>query len=157
MTAMDPGRLPVPQLSPSPEASPFWEACRRRELVLPFCTGCRRFFFYPRTLCPGCGGRDVVWRRSAGRGELYTFCIQHASRLAGFRDAAPFVTAIVELEEGPRLMTLLVGVPPEPESIRCGMPVEVVFTDLPDGNVLPVFRPRSGTPIGSAEQARVAR
>ena len=148
---MDLGRLPVPPLSLSPEALPFWEACERRELVLPYCTGCRQFFLYPRTLCPGCGSRDVVWRPSAGRGELYTFCIQHSSRLPGFRDAGPFVTAIVELAEGPRLMTWLVGVPPEPESIRCGMAVEVVFADLPNGNVLPVFRPRSETPIGSGE------
>lgn len=142
MNAVEPGGLPVPQLSPSPEAAPFWEACRRHQLVLPYCTRCHRFFFYPRTLCPGCGSREVSWRRSAGRGELYSFCIQHQSRQPGFRNATPFVTAIIELAEGPRLTSFLVGVPPEPESIRCGMPVEVVFTGLPDGNVLPAFRPR---------------
>lgn len=141
MTGAGQGRLPVPQLSPSPEAAPFWEGCRQHRLVLPYCTGCRGFFFYPRTACPGCGSRDVTWRQSTGRGEVYTFCIQHQSRLPGFRDATPFVTAIVELAEGPRLMTFLTGVPPDPASIRCGMPVEAVFTELPDGTVLPVFRP----------------
>ena len=141
MSAMDTPPLPVPALSPSPEAAPFWDACRRHQLVLPYCAGCRRFFFYPRAICPGCGGRDVSWRESAGRGELYTFCIQHRSGLPGFGGATPFITAIVELAEGPRLMTFLTGVPADPELISCGMPVEVVFRDLPDGNVLPVFRP----------------
>ena len=141
MNTVDPGRLPLPPLAPSPEAAPFWDACRQHRLVLPHCPACDRFFFYPRVLCPGCGSRDVTWRESAGRGEVYTFCIQHAARLPGFVGATPFVTAIVELAEGPRLMTFLIGVPPDPERIRCGMPVEVVFRDLPDGNVLPVFRP----------------
>ena len=141
MSAVGPGALPVPPLSPSPEAAPFWDACRRHQLVLPYCTACQRFFFYPRACCPGCGARDVSWRESAGRGELYTFCIQHQSRLPGFAGATPFVTAIVELAEGPRLMTFLTGVPPDPALIRCGMPVEAVFRDLPDGNALPVFRP----------------
>ncbi len=141
MTAVEPGRLPVPPLSPSPEAEPFWDGCRQHRLMLPYCPACRQFFFYPRALCPGCGSRDVSWRQSAGRGELCTFCVQYQSRLPGFADAAPFVTAIVALAEGPRLMTFLTGVPPDPAAIRCGMPVEVVFEDLPDGNVLPVFRP----------------
>lgn len=142
MIGVNPAGLPVPELSPSPEAAPFWEACRRHQLVLPYCTECRRFFFYPRTLCPDCGTREVIWRPSAGRGEIYTFCVQYQSRLPGFGDATPFVTAIVELGEGPRLMTFLIDVPPQAESIRCGMPVEVVFKDLPDGSTLPVFRPR---------------
>lgn len=136
------GRLPEPQLSPSPDAVPFWDACRRHELVLPYCARCERHYFYPRPLCPRCGTREVTWRRSCGRGEVYSFCIQFQSGLPGFVDAAPFVTAIVELEEGPRLMTFLVGVPPQPELIKCGLPVEVTFRELRDGNMLPVFRPR---------------
>lgn len=141
MSAVEPGGLPVPQLSPSPEAAPFWEACRRHQLVLPYCTPCQRFFFYPRILCPGCGSRDISWRPSAGRGELYSFCIQYQSRLPGFAGATPFITAIIELAEGPRLTSFLVGVPPDAGSIRCGMPVAAEFISLPDGNVLPVFRP----------------
>ena len=122
---------------------PFWEAASRRELALPFCTRCERFFFYPRVICPSCGSRDVEWRRASGRGRLHTFCIQHQSGLPGFRDATPFVTAIVELDEGVRLMSFLVGVDPEPGAIRCDMPVEVAFEELDDGQLLPVFRPTS--------------
>jgi uncharacterized OB-fold protein len=137
-------RLPQPQISPSPDAAPFWDACARRELVLPFCGACARFFFYPRSACPQCGSRDVTWRAASGRGRLHSFCIQHQSAAPGFRDAVPFVTAIVELEEGPRMMTLLTEVEPDPAGIRCEMAVEVAFAELDDGAVLPVFRPRRG-------------
>ena len=123
-------------ISPSPDAGPFWEACARGELALPFCTACADFFFYPRAVCPRCGSRDIEWRRASGRGRLHTFCIQHQTPLPDFRDRTPFVTAIVELEEGPRMMTLLVDVEPDPAAIRCDMPVEVAFRDG-----LPTFRP----------------
>jgi uncharacterized OB-fold protein len=134
-------RLPRPAVSPSPDAAPFWEATRRRELQLPYCAACERFFFYPRTLCPTCGTRDPDWRRVSGRGRLHSFCIHHHSALPGFRDAVPFVTALVELEEGPRIMSFLTGVETDPSAIRCEMPLKVAFVDLDDGEVLPVFRP----------------
>jgi uncharacterized OB-fold protein len=132
---------PRPPISPSPDALPFWEGARRHELVLPWCNRCSAFFFYPRTACPTCGSRDLDWRQASGRGRVHTFTIQQSSRLPGFGDAGPFVTAIVELEEGARLMTLLVDVEPDPAQVRCDMPVEVSFVDVDDGNVLPVFRP----------------
>jgi uncharacterized OB-fold protein len=143
MNAMAERRLPAPRISPAPVAAPFWEAAARHELVLPFCGACEAFFFYPRVICPRCGSREVQWRQATGRGRVHTFCIHHQSQLPGFRDAVPFVTAIVELEEGPRLMTFLAGVDPDPAAIRCDMQVEVAFTELDDGQVLPVFRPRS--------------
>lgn len=134
--------LPQPTISPSPDAAPFWEACRRRELSIPYCESCSGFFFYPRTMCPTCGLRDVTWRTVSGRGRVYSFCIHHSSGLPGFREAVPFVSAIVELEEGPRLMTMLIDVEPDPTEIACEMLVEVAFVELDDGHVLPVFRPR---------------
>jgi uncharacterized protein len=142
MSAVTEGRLPAPRISPAPVAAPFWEAAARRELVLPFCGACRTFFFYPRVICPRCGSRDVQWRPASGRGRVHSFCIHHQSPLPGFRDALPFVSAIVELDEGPRLMTFLTGVEPDPAAVRCEMPVEVAFTELADGQFLPVFRPR---------------
>ena len=134
-----------PPISPSPDALPFWDGARRRELVLPWCRRCVAHFFYPRTACPRCGSRDLDWRGVSGRGRVYTFSIQHQSRLPGLADATPFVTAIVELEEGPRLMTILVDVEPDPAAVRCEMPVEVSFLEVDDGNVLPVFRPAAAT------------
>jgi len=140
--------LPTPHVSPAPVAAPFWDAAARGEFVLPFCDACPGFFFYPRVICPRCGSREIEWRPASGRGRLHTFCIHHQSALPGFRDAVPFVSAIVELEEGPRLMTFLTDVEPDPAAISCEMPVEVAFTELDDGQRLPVFRPRQlgGTP-----------
>lgn len=125
----------------SEDSAPFWEGCARRELVLPFCTACSEFFFYPRVLCPGCGSRAIVWRPVSGRGRLHAFCIHHHSPLPAYREKVPFVTALVELDEGPRMMSLLVGVEPDPEAIRCEMPLRVDFTDGEDGRLLPVFVP----------------
>lgn len=133
--------LLAPAVSPAPEAAPFWEAADRHELLLPFCGACEQFFFYPRTLCPVCGSRDVQWRRASGRGRLYTFCIQYRNSVPGLENAVPFVTAIVQLDEGPRLMTFLIGIEPDPKAIACDIPVELDFLDLQGGHSLPVFRP----------------
>jgi uncharacterized protein len=138
---MAPHHPPAVVVSPSPDAAPFWEACLRRELLLPRCSACDTTFFYPRTSCPSCGSRAVGWVAASGRGRVYTFCIHHQASLPAFRDAVPFVTVIVELEEGPRLMSFLTGVEPDPGSVRCDMPVHVDFTELEDGRLLPVFRP----------------
>lgn len=135
------GTLLAPTVSPSPDALPFWEAAKRHELLLPFCAACDRHFFYPRTLCPHCGSRNVQWRTATGRGRLYTFCIQYRNSVPGLQGAVPFVTAMVQLDEGPRLMTFLVGVDPDPATISCDMPVQVDFLDLESGHSLPVFRP----------------
>lgn len=131
----------APSVSPSPDALPFWEAANQHELLLPFCGACRRYFFYPRMLCPNCGSRDVEWRRATGRGRVYTFCIQYHNPVPGLQAAVPFVTAIVQLDEGPRLMTFLIDVDPVPAAVSCELQVEVDFLDLASGQSLPVFRP----------------
>jgi uncharacterized protein len=128
-------------LAPAPDALPFWQAANRHELLLPFCVTCEQFFFYPRVLCPRCGGRDLDWRRCTGRGRVHTFCVQYQTSVSGLAEAVPFVTVIVELAEGPRLMSILIEVEPDPRAVRCDMPVEVAFVDRPDGQSLPVFRP----------------
>ena len=128
---------PVPY--PSPETKPFWEACKRHELLLPYCANCNEFFFYPREFCPKCFGWDIEWRACSGKGTLYTFAIQFRPQAPGFMP--PYVTAIVQLDEGPRMMTTLVGVDAAPENIRCDMPVEVSWEDVNDEITLPLFRP----------------
>ncbi|MGH3756785.1 Zn-ribbon domain-containing OB-fold protein [Actinophytocola sp.] len=132
-----------PSISPSPDAAPFWAAAAQHRLEIPRCNPCGRHFFYPRALCPLCGSRDVGWVESAGTGVLYSFCIQHRSSVPGLAEATPFVTCLVDLDEGVRLMSFLVGVPPEPDQITCAMRVRVDFHDLRDGHTLPVFRPAS--------------
>ncbi|MFQ5879983.1 MAG: Zn-ribbon domain-containing OB-fold protein [Dehalococcoidia bacterium] len=134
-----PQQKPIP--IPSPEARPYWEGCRDHQLRLPYCPSCQRFFFYPRPFCPRCFGWEIEWRQASGRGRLYTFAIQYRAWHPAWRDDVPYVTAIVELEEGPRLFTVLVDVEPDPAKIRCDMPVEVVFEDVSEEIALPKFRP----------------
>jgi uncharacterized OB-fold protein len=131
-----PGPIPLP----TPETRPFWEAARRHELCLQRCTACAEYLFYPRAVCPRCLGTDLEWRRVSGRGTLHTFTVVHRGA-RGFPLGPPYVLAIVELAEGPRLMTNLVGIAPDPAAFSIGMPVEVVFEDVTDQVTLPRFRP----------------
>lgn len=133
------GPLPVP----TPETRPFWEAARRHELSLPRCRACRRLHYYPRALCPFCGCGDLEWTTCSGRGVVHTFTIVHRGQ-KGFPLPPPYVLAIVELEEGPRMMTTLVGVDPDPAAVRIGMPVEVAWADVTPEVTLPRFAPRAG-------------
>ena len=130
-------KKPIPQ--PSVETRRYWEGCKRHELWLPFCTNGEQSFFYPRVFCPRCFSWEIEWRQASGRGTLYSFAIQYRAQAPGFEP--PYVTAIVQLEEGPRLMTNLVQIEPDPEKIRCDMPVEVLVEDISDEISLPMFRP----------------
>jgi uncharacterized OB-fold protein len=133
-----PGPLPVA----TPESRPFWDAARRHELQLQHCGACGTWVFYPRAVCPRCFATDLEWRRASGRGTLHTFTVVHRG-LKGFPIGPPYVIAIVELAEGPRLMTNLVDVAPDPAALRIGMPVQVVFADVTLEVTLPHFRPAS--------------
>lgn len=129
---------PIPK--PTPETLPFWEGTRRGKLLLQFCRSCRQHYFYPRPLCRHCLSRDVEWVEASGRGRLHTYVISmRPGRSAPL--PPPYIVAIVELDEGPRLMSNLVGVEPDPERIPCDMPVEVVFEAISDEITLPRFRP----------------
>ena len=135
------GPLPVP----TPETRPFWEAARRHELWLQHCRACGAYVFYPRAACPRCLGPDLEWRRVSGRGRLHTFTVVHRGARS-FPLPAPYVIAIVELDEGPRMMTNVVDC--DVTDVAVGMPVEVTFRAIDDTDTesvtIPVFRPRSG-------------
>jgi uncharacterized OB-fold protein len=137
--AQDGYRKPLP--TPSPETQRYWEGCKKHELWLPYCRSCQRFYFYPRAFCPQCFSWNIEWRQVSGRGKIYTFAIQHRAWHPGWSEEVPYVTALVELEEGPRLYTNIVEVDPDPKKLRCDMPVEVVFDDVNDEISLPKFRP----------------
>lgn len=127
---------------PLPESAPYWEGAAVGELRLPYCTECERFFFYPRTVCPECTSSAIEWRTASGRGRLASYVISQRPS-PGVREEAPFVIALVELEEGPRLMSILVDVEPEPEHLALDQPLEVAFEPRGDLTV-PVFRPADG-------------
>ena len=130
------GPLPVP----TPETRPFWDAARRHELCVQRCRTCERWVFYPRVVCPHCFGRDLDWQQVSGRGTLHTFTVVYRGQRQ-FPLPTPYVIAVVELDEGARLMTNLIGVEPDPAKLRIGMPVEVVFEDVSPDIALPRFRP----------------
>ena len=92
-------------------------------------------------LCPGCLSRRVQWVTASGRARLHTFVINHRPP-RHYPVPPPIVIGMVELEEGPRMMSHIVGVPPDPTALRCDMALEVVFEDITDEITLPKFRPR---------------
>ena len=111
------------------ETRPYWEGCGRHELVLQRCRDCKSVQHRPRALCVSCLSDSIEHFVVSGRGVVYTFTITHQNGLPPFRDACPYVLAYVALEEGPRLLTNIVGCPPE--DIEVGMPVAVDFVDAP--------------------------
>ena len=129
--------LPVSQ----PESDRYWEGARSGELMLQRCDDCGSAQFYPRVLCAGCGSRNIAWTVASGRATLFTFSVVHLPPHQGFAGDVPYVAAIVELEEGPRMPTRIVGVDPDPENLSIGMPLEVVFEEVTETVTLPMFRP----------------
>jgi uncharacterized OB-fold protein len=136
-----PASYPLPQ--PSPESGPFWEACARRELTLQRCGGCGRFWFPPAGFCPECWSTEWSWQPVAGRGRIHSFVVYRRAYHPAFRERLPYAVAVVELDEGPRMLTRLVDA--EVGSLSVGQPVEVSFTPVADGVVLPNFRPAGKT------------
>lgn len=134
---------PIPAPVPQPESDFYWEKCKEHELWLRHCRACDKAYFYPRDICPECFSRDTDWIQSGGRGTLHTFCIVHRGPTPPFRDRVPYVVAIVELESGARMPTNLVQVDADPEHVKIGMTVAVVFEDLNENISLPMFRPAS--------------
>ena len=123
--------------SPDPETQPFWDACRQGRFLVRHCNACGRDYFYPRPFCPHCSSRDIEWFTASGRGTLHTYVISHRPA-PGFQDYVPYVAAIVELDEGPRVMTNIEGTPFD--QLRIGATVEVDWKPISDDVTIPVFR-----------------
>ena len=130
---------PLPK--PMPETRHYWEGAREGRLVLQSCQACTTAYFPPRPFCPHCGSREVKTFDASGRGRLYSFIINHLPA-PGYD--GPFIVAAVELEEGPRMMTNIVGCPQTPEALVLDMPLEVVFEKMSDTITLPFFQPAKG-------------
>ena len=128
---------PLPR--PTALSQPFWDAAQSHELHVQRCTACGTHVFYPRYNCTNCGSRDLEWVRASGRGSVYTYTIARRPTHRAFAERVPYVIAIVELDEGPRLTTNIVGC--EPDDVRIGMPVEASFEDVDDEITLVTFRP----------------
>lgn len=124
-------------------SEPFWTGCARGELMFQRCTRCERANFTPTDVCRGCTSRDLVWVTGAGRGVVYSWTVVHRPVTPHFR--VPYAVAIVDLDEGYRMLTNLMGV--EPGDIHAGLRVRADPrpAGLPDGGeparALPYFRP----------------
>jgi len=126
---------PVPAVTPA--LSPFFEGAKRHELVIQKCTPCGTYRFPPRELCSNCLSSASTWEKVSGNGEVFSFTIMHQVYHPGFAGEVPYAVVLVQLAEGPRITSNLVGVPPD--EVRIGMPVKVTFEQISDEVVLPKF------------------
>jgi uncharacterized OB-fold protein len=120
------------------ESRPFWQAAREHRLAVTRCRDCRKHFFYPRLFCPHCHSAAVEWTDVSGRGTIYTFTIARRPAGPAFKPDVPYVVALVELEEGPRLMTNIVT--PDVAGVRIGQKVTAVYEDVTDEVTLVKFK-----------------
>jgi uncharacterized OB-fold protein len=125
-------------LAPGALDRAFFEAAARGELLYQCCPSCRHRQFYPRQLCTACSG-DTRWATASGRGAVHTFTIVRQYGQAPFKDELPYVVAMIDLEEGVRMMGTVTGCPVE--RVRIGMPVEAYAVECGDGMAVPFWRP----------------
>jgi len=138
---LDPDRgsgLPTPEPHPTPETEAYWEAAGDGRLLVGYCTDCDEHFFYPRRHCPLCAGTDVEYVEAAGTGTVHAMTVVRQAGGA-YAEATPYVLAYVELDEGPRMLTNVVGT--DPDAVAVGDRVAVTFDELPGDLALPRFRP----------------
>jgi len=131
------------RLAPSMTADTqfFWDAAKQHRLLIQRCLGCGVLRHPPRPMCPQCNALEWDTIEASGRGTVYSFVMPRHPPLPWFDDG--YIVALVELEEGTRLVSNLVDVAPDAVSI--GMPVEVRFEEFDGGLVLPLFAPAEGT------------
>lgn len=122
---------------PDPDTEPFWTAAQRGRLQLQRCRSCRRSYHYPRARCPGCWSADTEWVVAAGTGTIWTYTVVRQNLARPFRDRVPYVLAVIELDEGPRM---LATVHAEPGDVSVGQTVSVDYLTEADGTAVPVFR-----------------
>jgi len=125
---------------PTPETRHFWDGCREGELRLQRCTDCDgEAYFPPRPFCPKCGSRKVEVFKASGKGVLWSYVINHRPRPD--MGTEPYAIAVVKLQEGPKMMTNIVGCPQTPEALPLDMAVKVKFEKQSDDISLPFFEP----------------
>ena len=120
------------------DSESWWQAIHDRRLMINTCAGCGRNSLYVRPFCPHCWSEDVAQAPASGRAKIYTWTVVHQNA-APFDTCTPYVVAMVDLAEGPRLMTVIEDCPAE--NLRADMELTIAFRDDDDGFIVPVFRP----------------
>ena len=131
------GDRPLP--TPNPFSKPFWEATKRHQLVLQKCDDCGTFRYYPRPRCPECLSGNATWTEVSGRGAVYSFTIVHRPLARWFQDKVPLVCAVIELDEGVRMVSNVDNI--DPKDVKIGLRVRVIFDDVDEEITLPKFEP----------------
>lgn len=130
----------LPSMAPPvfPDTQPFWDATRQGRVLLPRCKRCAFVIWYPRSHCPECGHAHVEWFEASGWGSIYSFTVVRRGE-GVYRDVPLYVLALVELQEGPRVLTNIVEC--NIEALRIDLPVHAVFSSTGDTAALLRFRP----------------
>jgi uncharacterized OB-fold protein len=123
----------------TPLTQPYWDAARQRRLVFQQCRACGTNWHPPMPRCPHCHAADIDWRASVGTGTIFTYTIVHHPTHPAFADKIPYVVAVVELDEGPRIVTNIKRC--EAGDVRCGMRVSIFFEDVSLDVTLPMAEP----------------
>ena len=132
---LEPGKI---QPRPTALSEPYWQGCEQGELRMQFCTACQRYQFYPRAFCSACGASTLAWRALSGRGRIASFTVVRRAVSSAYE--APYIVALIDVEEGPRLMSHIVGIPAEDPRLCVGAAVAVEFQNWSHAVVMPVFR-----------------
>jgi uncharacterized OB-fold protein len=123
---------------PNADSRAFWEGAAREELLLRHCTACGKLHYPPRHLCPHCWSDKLDWTPSAGKGMVYSFTVMHRAPTPDFVGNVPYVVALVDLEEGPRMMANIVG--DDALATEVGDRVSVCYEARPGASKVPQFQ-----------------
>ena len=121
------------------ETKPYWDSCKRGELVIQKCDSCQEYLFYPRGICAHCWSNDIKWIKATGKGTVWSYTITYQNRTLGFAQDIPYVLALVQLDEGVKMFTNFVEC--DPNIVTIGMPVEVTFVQANNQISIPYFKP----------------
>jgi len=130
--------IPKPKPRPAPESLPYWQAAREHRLALPKCEDCQKFWFPPSRTCPHCLSANFSFQNVSGKGKIFSFVTFHRVYRPAFTNDVPYVVALIELDEGPRLLSNIMGV--THDQVKCEMRVEVVFDDYDEDISIPKFK-----------------
>jgi uncharacterized OB-fold protein len=130
-------RKPLPMADA--DSKEFWDGCQRHELLLQKCDACHKYYFPPGPVCPHCFSTKVTWTKASGKGSVYTYTNVRRALGPDWEAEVPYTVGVIELVEGPRMVSDVIGC--KPEEVKIGMPLEVVFEDVTEANTLPKFKP----------------
>ncbi len=139
-------QMNLPQPVANADSAPYWAAARERRLLIRRCRDCGASHFMPRHLCPSCWSDQLDWIDASGGGSVHSYTIVRRASAAAFAPLTPYVLALIDLDEGPRMVSNILG--SDALQVRIGDRVRLTFEDRGDGHLLPQFE-RAGQAVGT--------